>query len=75
MVSVQFRKKFSAYVILWLVGPKISNFYQIFLLIAAFKKFYCRVYCYFYVLVIKMDIEDIQSDEVATSTARNLNNS
>ena len=36
------------------VDQKISNFQQTFFLRTAFKELYCRVYCYFYVLLIKM---------------------
>ena len=40
----------------------------------AFKILYYRVYCYFCVLVIKVDLDDIQWTKVATSTAHNYNN-
>ena len=39
---------------MWWVGQETSNFYQIFLLIVAFKKLYCRVYCCFCVLTFKL---------------------
>ena len=47
-------QKFYRASILWWVDPKTSNFKQTFLLRAAFKILYCRVYCYFCVLVIKL---------------------
>ena len=40
--------------ILWWVDQKASNFKQTFFLRTAFKILYCRVYCYFCVLVIKL---------------------
>ena len=35
-----------------LVSQKTSNFYWTFLLIVAFKNFYCRIYCYFVCLLL-----------------------
>ena len=60
--------------ILWKLY-QISNFQQTFLLRAAFRILHCRVYSYSRVLLIKVDLDDIQWNEVATSTARNFNNS
>ena len=51
MVSVQFRIR---PIILWCVGQKTLNFYLTFLLLAAFKMLFCRVYCCFRVIVIKL---------------------
>ena len=54
---------------------KTSSFSQIFLLLAAFKKFFCRVYCCSVGLLLIWSRDDIQRNEVANSTARNFNNS
>ena len=56
-------QKFCRAVNLWWVGQKT---YQKFLLISAFKKLYCQVYCY---------LGDIQWNEVTSLMACNLNNS
>ena len=47
-------QKFYRAAILWWVEQKTSNFLQTFLLTATFKILYCRVYCYFCVLAIKL---------------------
>ena len=47
-------QKFYRAAILWWVDQKTSDFQQTFLLRAAFKILYCRVYCYFCVLAIKL---------------------
>ena len=67
-------QKFYRAAILWKLY-QISNFQQTFLLRAAFRILHCRVYSYSRVLLIKVDLDDIQWNEVATSTARNFNNS
>ena len=53
-VSRSVSKKIHRMVILWWVCQKTSNFYQIILLIVAFKNLYCQIYCCFHVLVIKL---------------------
>ena len=47
-------QKFYRTAILWWMDQKTSNFLQTLLLRAAFKMLYCRVYCYFCVLAIKL---------------------
>ena len=56
---------------MWWVGRKTSYFYPI----VAFKKLYRRLLLLFSCAYYKVDLDDIQSNEVATSTARNFNNS
>ena len=53
-------------------GPKSFKLLADIFLRTAFKILYCRVCCYFCVLV---DLDNIQWTEVATSTARNFKNS
>ena len=52
-------------------GSKTSHFYPI----VAFKKLFRRLLLLFSCAYDKVDLDDIQSNEVATSTARNFNNS
>ena len=71
MVSVQFCKKVKGLSLCDGWTKKSSSFYQTFLLIVAFKKLHCQVYCYFRVLVIRL----IKTMFNETSTVRNSKNS
>ena len=67
-------QKINRVVILRWVGQKTSNFYQIFLLIVAFKKLYWQIYCYFHICLL-LSWSRRYSMKWRTSTTRNFNNS